>query len=600
MNHLLPLILACLLLCGCSRTSLPAALPAPTESVAGLVSEPEEYGGAVQTVPLNLSEVQGLRIFDGRLLLLSGQDSTALTLLETDALTECARAELDIFLEPDDPSLRFHPDGTLSFFDPAAKETLVLDTALEEIRRIPAPGALSGVPILSDDGKTLFYCTASHVRAWNLEDNLHRCVKEMSFDSQSLADVLLEGSVLQCRVTEGDDLHTLFLSAKDGALLYQGSGDFSLETDNGTYYAAIPTGTYRTLVFGTDPKVPVALTPLSFDGEPFFLPGQRAAVTATEQKDQRVQLDYYELSSGLRSCHVTLDRKQLPLAVEYLDKDTLVILTCDPAQLLLWDIRSPLPARDPVCYIDAYHSADDPDAAGLDQCRRQAAALGAQYGINILLWEDAVSAAPWNYDLEPEHLVPILKRELTLLEQRLAQYPQSVLTQTAAHFSTVNLCLVRSVTAASEHPEAAPGVQFLDGADAYVVIPTGTHAEQALYHQLFHLMEIHIFGESKAFDRWEELNPAGFEYDYCYAANAQRDSGVYLFEENRAFADTFSMSYPKEDRARIMECAMLPGNEQLFAPRQMQAKLKRLCEGVREAYGLKGEKEVFLWEQYLE
>ena len=46
MNHLLPLILACLLLCGCGRTAPPdTAVPLPTESVAGSVSEPEEYGG---------------------------------------------------------------------------------------------------------------------------------------------------------------------------------------------------------------------------------------------------------------------------------------------------------------------------------------------------------------------------------------------------------------------------------------------------------------------------------------------------------------------------------------------------------------------------
>ena len=608
MNHLLPLILACLLLCGCSRTTLPdTTVPLPTESVAGAVSEPEEYGGTVQTVPLNLRKVRGLRIFDGKLLLFSGEGSTTLTLLEPDGLTECACAALDFQLEQEDPSLNFHPDGTLSFFDPYAEETVVLDSTLQEVQRIPAPGALSGIPILSDDGKTLFYCTASHVRAWNFDSGIHRCVKEMSFDSQSLTNVLLDGTVLQCQITDTGQRHTLFLSVEDGRLLHQGSGDFSLITGSGCYYASIPAGTYRTLIFGSDPEVPVMFTPANLDAEAFFLPEQRAAVTATLLEDERTQLDYYDLSSGLRSCQLTLDPYQFPRAVECLDNDTLVILTYDPAGdqalLTLWDVRSPSPlsAEDPVCYIDAYHTADDPDAAGLEQCRQQAAALGAQYGINILLWEDAVSAKPWNYELEPEHLVPILRRELTLLEQRLARYPQPILPQTAAHFSRVNLCLVRSLTAtSSESPEVATGVQFLEGSDAYMLIATGTYGEQALYHQLFHLMETHIFSESKAFDRWEELNPAGFQYDYSYAANARRDSGVYLFEENRAFVDTFSMSFPKEDRARIMEYAMLPGYEYLFHPRQMQAKLNRLCAGIREAYGLKGSEEVLLWEQYLE
>ena len=60
------------------------------------------------------------------------------------------------------------------------------------------------------------------------------------------------------------------------------------------------------------------------------------------------------------------------------------------------------------------------------------------------------------------------------------------------------------------------------------------------------------------------------------------------------------MSFPKEDRARIMEYAMLPGNEELFRPQLMQAKLKALCDGIREAYGLEKAEETFLWEQYLE
>ena len=60
------------------------------------------------------------------------------------------------------------------------------------------------------------------------------------------------------------------------------------------------------------------------------------------------------------------------------------------------------------------------------------------------------------------------------------------------------------------------------------------------------------------------------------------------------------MSFPKEDRARILEYAMTPGHEALFQATQMQAKLSQLCQGIREAYGLKKAEETFLWEQYLQ
>ena len=59
------------------------------------------------------------------------------------------------------------------------------------------------------------------------------------------------------------------------------------------------------------------------------------------------------------------------------------------------------------------------------------------------------------------------------------------------------------------------------------------------------------------------------------------------------------MSFPKEDRARVMEYAMLPGNEKLFQAPALQAKLQALCDGIREAYGLEDAEDSFLWEQYL-
>ena len=61
----------------------------------------------------------------------------------------------------------------------------------------------------------------------------------------------------------------------------------------------------------------------------------------------------------------------------------------------------------------------------------------------------------------------------------------------------------------------------------------------------------------------------------------------------------YSMSFPKEDRARIMEFAMTEGNAACFQSKTMQAKLKLLCQGIREAFGLRKSPETFLWEQYL-
>ena len=184
----------------------------------------------------------------------------------------------------------------------------------------------------------------------------------------------------------------------------------------------------------------------------------------------------------------------------------------------------------------------------------------------------------------------------------LSRYPKALLTETAAHFDSLKLCLVQSVTgiAGENSLSTATGIQFLNGSDAHVVLAAGEYMEQALYHELFHVMETHILSHSSALDRWNELNPAGFSYDLDHSANARRNSGVYLDTETRAFIDTYSMSFPREDRARIFEYAMLEDSGHLFASKIMQQKLRAICTGIREAYGLEKSKDIFPWEQYLQ
>ena len=106
-------------------------------------------------------------------------------------------------------------------------------------------------------------------------------------------------------------------------------------------------------------------------------------------------------------------------------------------------------------------------------------------------------------------------------------------------------------------------------------------------------------GNNSNYHNWEDLNPAGFSYNYDYLANPERDDYQLNAGSGRAFIDLYSMSYPREDRARIMEYAMLDDQEYLFQSAPMQAKLRKLCLGIRKAFDLEKEPVVYRWEQYL-
>ena len=192
-----------------------------------------------------------------------------------------------------------------------------------------------------------------------------------------------------------------------------------------------------------------------------------------------------------------------------------------------------------------------------------------------------------------------MKQELELLDLRLARYPETVLQQSISHFSGLTVCLVREIlgTNSGDSLHSATGIQFFEEDHAYVVITTGRYSEQALYHELYHVMDTHILTESSGLDQWEALNPGGFSY---HKGQPQEDDfDIYLQGQTRAFVDRYSMSYPKEDRARILESAMLQGKDALFRSEYMQQKLTTLCLSIREAYRLKKTADVLPWEQYL-
>ncbi len=604
MKHFLTVLL-CLFLWGCTpRNQAVPTEPAPQvpnePAFAGMYdpSHPMEarYPGQIRCYPLTQRNVHGLLSFGTDILTLSGQGNTTLTLLSDNELRIAAARTVGFQLTQEDPSLRVHHD-CISFFDPRQQETILLDPRLQEIRTIAVPREISGRPILSADTKTLYYCTPWAVVAWDLESGIRRTVKELQYDSQELTALHWDDRMLECTVTDGDHTQVLLLSAENGAEHQSLPEDTILKTGDSGYFFSRYDGFQNLIVFSADSSEKTLLFPEHPADDLYYLETVPSAVTVRDT-DRGICLEHYELQTGLRTGSVTLDKFQKPKNIVCGDDHAVYILVYDPAAdcdtLYRWDISAAATLSTEI-YTFPYHGKDAPDEEALERCRQYADSIGRKYGITVKIWKEASSLQPWDYRFEPEYLAPVLQRELELLDQRLSGYPEEILRQTVSRFDELTLCLVRNISGSEscDSLHTATGIQFFEDRKAFVAIATGKHSEQALYHELYHVMETQILTKSSALDQWEALNPMDFSYGSGDVPQA------YLQGQTRAFVDSYSTTYPKEDRARILENAMLTEKEDLFRSEYMQRKLSTLCLGIREAYGLKKLEEVLPWEQYL-
>lgn len=600
MKRILLLLLVAMILCGCV-TQAPEETTVPTVETQPAVIPTEPAGcylpdhtlerdtqGAVRVFAPEIPDAYAVAAMGSDLVIFSGTENTTLTKLAGENRFETAILNLNTRIDPADPSVHVSDKG-MFYFDRETGELVQLGTGLKEISRIPLTEELVGSPLMSADRKRVYYCTAHSVWELTLETGINRMIKEVSEDLETVRGLLLEDTVLNCAMADGKQI---FLAVENGKSLWQGPEEIRVCSDGENWYAKVPESVVDTYVFGREGETRM-LIPQNFAAEGRYLEKLNLLMLISETENG-VLLTACDLAVGAHCEPLTLD--QLPQSMTVLE-DRIWILA--GSMLYSW---APVMQAETEQVTTDWYSLENPDPVGYAQCEAYAVELETRFGVEILFGAEAVAKQTAEYDLIGEYLVPVLLRELEKLEQALALYPQGMLQAAVEETTggTLYLCLVRQVSGSAELgvPGNVGGTQFWDGSDCYVALAAGM-AEHEWYRPLYGALETRLMSYSKACYDWEYLNPKGFDYDYNYILNQSRQDEGWLEGENRYFIDLFSMSFPREDRARIMEYAMMADCEAYFESDAMQAKLQALCLGLREAYGLKKSPETFLWEQYL-
>lgn len=608
------LLLICLLLCGCGEEA-PEVTTSPTE----LQTEATEYvaptghydpeseietqtGGAVRAYPLEEQNYSGFAVMGNDVLVFADGEHTAIRKLSGGELYESAAAQTAQPVCMAAVSTQVTDNG-VSYFDSESGEMILLDTSLREIRRVRLPEDLVGQPIMSADGSVIYYCTSDAIRAYDMKEDYSRLIKQMSNVSMNISGLLMDDTVLSLNVT-GEDGYTLermlFVSVETGETLTESENCLSVSTYGDRFYSIVQEGAMQPMVFGEGESVKMLLPAQMLWAHRWYLEERNAAVFWSENG----QLDYYDLESGKITATVTLEDLSLCAIAAAPEEQKLYLMgsTEEGFVLCLWDI-SMTPGTDETVYTGPVYTAENPDTAGLEECKELARQIGEAHNIEVLIGADATAVQSWEYTLETEYQVPMIRRELEQLDALLDSYPENFLSIAArgTDSGVVRICLVRSITGTPEsgNPTEMDGACFWIDENAYAAIPVGTTTEKTFHHTMFHVLETRIMSRSKYCYEWESHNPEGFAYDYNYTDYLTRTDSAYLQSENRAFIDLYSMTFPREDRATIMAYAMTEGNEEYFQSEIMQEKLLAICKGIRKAFGLERSKETYLWEQYL-
>ena len=233
---------------------------------------------------------------------------------------------------------------------------------------------------------------------------------------------------------------------------------------------------------------------------------------------------------------------------------------------------------------------------------RRAEELSSLYGLQILV---GAQCGDYFFDFDAESVTDwlLVGEALDTLENALEAYPESFFRQLRFGENRRNeIHLMGVITATNEEYVDTYEAFVQENYDCHIMVVDIYQArEQTYFHEFSHIID--SFLEWDAMNRegalyseegWMELNPGwfpGYTWDYSWRQ---------YVEDYSCFVDSYSTIKPTEDRARVMEYAMVEHGYGTFDKAEvLLKKLDYYARCIRDAFDTTGWPENLLWEQFL-
>ena len=596
-----------LLLCGCAEeqqqvTTQPTTAPSITENDPGLYVPESELekatDGAVRVYNVGTGGRSQILLLWGEdvLWIEQGEDAIFSRLSGENGVVRYKNTIADVWI-----SGIWILENEIAFYDQNSHSVIYLDGMLKEIKRVALPVEDGIYPVLSKDLKTIYYCVDSEIRGLDTQTGISRLIRQSESFFCFCLRLSFDGSLLICQgIDDADRVVQHFVSPDSGETVKILEEPLELTTWQDRYFAKYQESVCNEWLFGTrDAEVQTLLLPEKPETCEPLLNIYRVATSVKEQDGSTVHL--YDLEKGNRTAAVSLPGCDAASAFAA-DANGKVIWfkAYDSKQqknvLCRWEYEKST-VEDAADYTAPRYTRENPDADGLAACAQRAKVISETYGFELML--DGQLPKPEGYSFQTEYQVPALELALDQLEKILPAFPEGFFS--AIEDGKLRIGLVRSMDGPTE--DAMPdrvGLQYFTHGEGCIALTITADMEQAFYHQLYHVLDTHVYANSVLLDDWDDLNPKSFVYDGNYKDYMQRTDDVYLAGDARAFVNEFSKTFSVEDRATLFVAALTEGNEDVFSSEIMQKKLQKLCSSIREAYEWKKDERSFLWEQYLE
>ncbi len=200
----------------------------------------------------------------------------------------------------------------------------------------------------------------------------------------------------------------------------------------------------------------------------------------------------------------------------------------------------------------------------MEQNYERAENLGKKYGLEIQIGEK-IDFTPSDFTIEKEMDPQKVSQALHELEQSLDRYPEGFFEQLCyENIRGIKIALTGTLLNSGNPDAISEAGGYVKTAGKYMEVAVSIAQGEGsvystVYHEISHLIDnrltyADLVREDCLFseEAWNSYNPPGFSYDYAYNgahySNGDRD--------DRYFLDSYSMTYPTEDRAVLMSMAM--------------------------------------------